>query len=173
MPKGTIKGLNKTLKQLKQFGKEVEEEVEEVLEANAKEIVFDARQRAPKNIGRLSGGIDNEKDGALKQVIFSDQLYAGYVEFGTGAKVDVPSEMNDVANAIKNNPSGSFEQGLEQIKQWCKDIGIEEEAAYPIFVSILNNGIDAQPFMYPAFVKGREQFLKDLKKMLKRLTNKV
>jgi hypothetical protein len=32
--------------------------------------------------------------------------------------------------------------------------------------------IQPQPYLYPAFVKGRKQYLKDLKKLLKDLTKK-
>ncbi len=39
-------------------------------------------------------------------------------------------------------------------------------------MSILRKGQEPQPYLYPAFVKGRKQYLKDLKELLKRLTKK-
>ena len=37
-------------------------------------------------------------------------------------------------------------------------------------MSILKKGIKPQPFMYPAFVKGRKQYIKDLKDLLEDIT---
>ena len=80
--------------------------------------------------------------------------------------------MKGIASQFKGKKAGSFEQGLRAIKDWCKSKGIPEDAAYPIFMSILRKGQKARPYLYPAFVKGRTQYLKDLKKLLKDLTKK-
>ena len=97
--------------------------------------------------------------------------YGVYVEFGTGKQVQVPSELRDIASKFKGR-KGSFKEGLESIKDWCRSKGIDEKAAYPIFISILEKGITPQPYLYPSFVEGRKQYLKDLKDYLKELTNK-
>ena len=58
------------------------------------------------------------------------------------------------------------------LKIGVRSKGIPENAAYPIFMSILKKGQEPQPYLYPAFVKGGTQYLKDLKKLLKDLTKK-
>jgi hypothetical protein len=44
---------------------------------------------------------------------------------------------------------------------------IPEEAVYPIMMSILHNGVKAQPFLFPAFFAEQPQLLKRLKKVLR------
>lgn len=171
MAKKTIKNIDKVLKKFEKFGEDGEKMVEIITKANAEGIVADAKAKAPKNVGKLSQSIHRVKEGDFNQIIRVGLEYGAYVEFGTGKKVNVPSELKDQASKFKNR-GGSFKEGLQSIKDWCKSKGIEEKFAYPIFISILENGIQAQPYLYPAYVKGREQYLKDLKNGLKTLVKK-
>lgn len=167
----TVKGIEKTLKKLSMLGSEAVKGVDQITEATATEIALDARSRAPFNNGKLVQSIVPSKVRDLTYQVEVGEIYGAYVEFGTGVKVQVPNEFQDMANRIKNgNNSGTFEEGLKSIRDWCRTKGIDESAAYPIFISILNKGITPQPYFYPAFVKGREAYLKDLKALLKRLT---
>jgi HK97 gp10 family phage protein len=168
----TIKGLTKVLKYLEKFGSESKKEVEEITKISSMDIVADAKAFAPKNLGKLAQSIIFTKVGEADYKVVVNSPYGAYVEFGTGAKVRVPAELQDVASQFKGKKGGSFEQGLQGIKDWCKNKGIPEIAAYPIFMSILRKGQEPQPYLYPAFVKGRKQYLKDLKELLKRLTKK-
>jgi len=167
-----VKGLKKVLSNLKKFGAEAAVEIDISTMATAEAIKRSAKTLAPKDMGKLAQSIDTVPIGEAdyKVVVVAD--YGAYVEFGTGTKVQVPAEMQEIASQFKNKKSGSFETGLRAIKDWCKNQGIEESAAYPIFISILNKGIQPQPFLYPAFVKGRKEYKKDLKKLLKKLTKK-
>lgn len=167
----TIKNIDKVLKKFKRFGEDGVKMVKVVTNANADEIVADAKAKAPKNVGKLAQSIHKVKEGEFNQIIRVGLEYGAYVEFGTGKKVSIPSELKDQASKFKGR-KGSFKEGLQAIKDWCKSKGIEEKFAYPIFISILENGIQAQPYLYPAYVKGREQYLKDLKDGLKTLVKK-
>jgi len=139
----------------------------------ANEAENTAKNLARKNIGTLAQSIHTiETEKGLTQNIGTKELYAPYQEFGTGIQVSVPPEFADMANRAKSQPKGSFKQGLEAIKRWCHNKGIDTKAAYPIFVSILNNGLTPRPFMYPAFVKARATFSDDIKDALKRLNKK-
>ena len=173
MSREVVKGLSKTLKELKQFGLEAEKGVAKIAMATANDIGLTAKQNAPVNLGKLQQSISSPaikiSDLNYKVVVASD--YGPYVEFGTGTKVSIPPEMQELASKVTKR-LGSFEEGLQSIKDWCRQRGIEESAAYPIFVSILNKGIEPQPFLYPAFVKGRKNYLTDLKRFLNSLTKK-
>lgn len=171
MAKKTIKNIDKVLKKFKQFGKEGDKIVQKVTYGNALEIVEDAKARAPKNIGKLSQSIHDVKIDDKNYIIRVGLDYGAYVEFGTGKKVSVPKELQDQASKFKGR-KGSFKEGLQSIKDWCKSKGIDEKLAYPIFISILENGIQPQPYLYPAYIKGREQYIKDLKAEFKTLVNK-
>lgn len=162
-----VKGINKAIAKIKKGTAEVKRKAEAETEATAYDIADNARQLAPKNLGKLAQSISVFKKSSMFYQIRVNEKYAGYVEFGTGTLVRVPSELKDVANSIKNNPKGSFTAGLEAIKEWCRNKGIEEKAAYPIFLKILNVGINPQPFIYPAWKRGQKDYLKRLKNLLK------
>ena len=167
-----IKGLDKLLKDLKAFGVEGEKMILGTTKVAAEQIAGDAKvtvSRQSADTGGLGQSIQTEKIGDLTYKIGSRLPYSGYIEFGTGAKVDVPAELTDVAETFRGG-GGSFEDGLDAIRAWCKRKGIPIEAAYPILVSLINNGMSPKPFLYPAFVQGREQYIKDLEGDLKELT---
>jgi len=169
-----VKGLSNVLKDLDKFGKEADKGVDLVTRSVSMDIVADAKSFAPKNLGAsgLSGTIQYTKVADSDYRVVVGSPYGAYVEFGTGAKVKVPAELSAVAAQFKGKKAGSFEQGLRAIKDWCKNKGIEESAAYPIFMSILKKGQEPKPYLYPAFVKGRTQYVKDLKHLLTTLTKK-
>ena len=168
----TIKGLTNVLKDLEKFGKEAKKEVDNITKIKSMDIVADAKAFAPKNNGKLAQSIVYTKVSEADYKVIVNSPYGAYVEFGTGSKVKVPTELQSIASQFKGKKAGTFEQGLRAIKDWCKSKGIPESAAYPIFISILEKGQEPQPFLYPAFVKGRKQYLKDLKHLLNRLTKK-
>ena len=170
----TVKNIDKVLKQFKQFGKEAEKMVEETTSSNAKEIVRNAKANVTRvafNNGKLAQSIYDDKNTYANYSIKVGLEYGAYVEFGTGKQVRVPKELQDQANKFKGK-GGNFEQGLQSIKDWCKNKGIDEKFAYPIFMAILRDGLTPRPFLYPAFRKGRIQYLKDLESDLEHLTKK-
>lgn len=167
-----IEGLDKVLKQLSKFGKEANNQIGETTSNNAKEIVANAKSLAPKNFGKLAQGIHDQKVDDLNYEIVAGESYSAYIEFGTGKYVSVPTELSSLASQFKGKGSGTFAEGLQSIKDWCNSKGIEESAAYPIFMSIIRNGIHPQPFLYPAWKQGQEQYVDDLKDDLSELTKK-
>ena len=167
-----IKGLNKVLKKLSKFGNEAEKIISETTDSNAEMIVADAKVLAPINKGKLGQSIAKEEVTKLNYKVVVNSPYGAYVEFGTGKKVSVPKDLQDQADKFRGGKGGTFEEGLQAIKDWCRSKGIEEKFAYPIFISILNEGITPQPYLYPAWVKGKVRYVKDLKEDLKYLTKK-
>ena len=151
--------------------------IDKMIDAETESIAFqietDAKKLAPKNFGKLAQSISHLKVKPALYKVTVNELYGTYMEFGTGTKVSVPAEFADMANAFKGKKQGTFKQGLEAIKVWCKAKGIPEEAAYPIFAKILGAGINPQPFLYPAWVKGKKDYQNNLEKMLKRLNKKI
>lgn len=169
----TVKGIDATLKQLQSFGKEVEKIVDAETEAIAFQIEGDAKKLAPKNFGKLAQSISHMKPKELQRKVTVNELYGAYMEFGTGTKVNVPDEFKDMAASFKGKRQGSFKDGLEAIKVWCRAKGIDEKAAYPIFAKILGAGINPQPFLFPAWTKGKKDYLKNLENLLKKMKKKI
>jgi phage gpG-like protein len=98
--------------------------------------------------------------------------YAGYVEFGTGKKVSVPPEFTSIASKVKSRPSKSFAEGLQAIRDWCKRLGIDVKAAYPIFMSILRDGVRPRPFLYPAYRDAKRYMDREAQEAMRKLTKK-
>ena len=169
----TIKGLNSTIAELKAFGEKAEKLINAETQAIAFQIEADAKKLAPKNFGKLAQSISHlEVKPALYKVTVNE-LYGAYMEFGTGSKVKVPAEFADMAATFKGKKQGSWKEGLEAIKVWCKAKGIPEEAAYLIFAKILGAGINPQPFLYPAWVNGKKDYQNNLERLLKSLNKKI
>jgi len=169
----SVKGINETIKELRKFGKDAEILIDAETEAIAFQIENDAKNLAPKNFGKLAQSISNSKVKMSNYKVTVNEKYGAYMEFGTGKKVSVPAEFKDMANSFKNQKSGSFKDGLEAIKIWCRAKGIDEKAAYPIFAKILGAGINPQPFLYPAYIKGKREYLNNLSKLVKQFNKKI
>lgn len=167
-----VTGVDKLLKQFDQFGKEGEKFASGEVEAAAREIELIAKKIAPANFGKLRQLIAAEKVNKLTWNVESNAPYAGYVEFGTGAKVVVPAEMQDLANSIRGKKSGNIDEALASIKDWCHSKGIDERAAWPILMSILDEGLRPRPYMFPAWKQGSAQFIKNLNNAFVQLSKK-
>lgn len=170
MPRREIKGLKNTLTKLSNLGEQARTGLDQILEGVSTEIALNARQLAPKNFGQLARSINAQKTDDLTYQVIVNAEYGPYLEFGTGVKVDVPLEFREMASRFIGGDSGSFEDGLQAIKDWARAKGIPEEAAYPIFISILKNGIAPQPYLYPSFIAGRKQAIQDAENLILRLT---
>ena len=168
-----IKGLASTIAELRAYGKDIDKMIDAETESIAFQIETDAKKLAPKNFGKLAQSISHAKVKPALYKVTVNELYGAYMEFGTGSKVNVPAEFADMASSFKGKKQGTFKQGLEAIKVWCKSKGIPEEAAYPIFAKILGAGINPQPFLYPAYIKGKKDYQNNLERLLKSLNKKI
>lgn len=167
-----ISGSDKIINNLKKFGEEGLIITEKLLKIKSQEIANKAKELAPVDIGNLRENIVNEEIAPLQYQVSAKAFYSAYMEFGTGKRVKVPQEFNSMALEFKRKGKGDFQEGLESIRIWTKHVGIPEEAAYPIFMSILKKGLKPRPFMYPAYVYGRKTYKKDLAFEWERLIKK-
>jgi len=136
-------------------------------QASADDIWRYATKLVPVYKGALRAGMYNEKIAEATYKIGNNVDYAPYVEFGTGIKVFISPEWADFASQFKGKTGIKWDDALDEIKQWCRLKGIPEESAYPILVTILKDGIEANPFLYPAFNYGRKQFYEKIKQLTK------
>jgi hypothetical protein len=163
-----INGINDVLKELRKEQKGVERAIDLETEAIAIQVERDAKKLAPKNFGKLAQSISHSKVKTSQYKITVNEEYGVYMEFGTGLKVSVPAEFAEIASQFKGKRTGTFEQGLESIKVWCRAKGIPEENAKWIFLKILGVGLTPRPFLYPSWVKGKKDYLANLTKLLKK-----
>lgn len=169
----SVKGINETIKELRKFGKDAIELIDAETEDAANDIAGNAKKLAPKNFGKLAQSISTKKEKESLYSVRVNEFYGAYMEFGTGTKVQVPAEFANMAKEFKGQKRGSFKDGLEAIKVWCRAKGIPEEAAYPIFAKILGAGIEPKPFLYPAYIQGKKKYLDNLTKLLKSFNKKI
>jgi len=168
-----IKGLSGVVSELRAFGKDMEKRINAETEAIAFQIEEDAKKLAPKNFGKLAQSISHSKVKESHYKVTVNELYGAYMEFGTGTKVNVPAEFADMAKSFKGQKGGDWKKGLESIKIWCRSKGIDEKFAYPIFAKILGAGISPRPFLYPAYTKGKKDYIKNLQKLLDKTKKKI
>ena len=164
-----VKNIKDFQKAFDKFGDEVAFEVRKATDLQAQNTAEYAKREAPIDNAYLWQNIAPAKIDDYNWMVVSRAPYSGYVEFGTGKKVRIPPEMEGVASEFKKKGKGTFKDGLDAIKEWCKRHGIDEGAAYPIFINILNEGIEPQPFMYPAFTKARGEYKNNLAEAIQKI----
>lgn len=174
-----IKGIQQTISELRKFGKDISNEINLETEATAFKIQKDAKTLAPKNFAKLAQSISVFQPISARGKSITtygvtvNEYYGAYMEFGTGTKVKVPTEFKSIADSFKGQKIGDWRQALESIKAWCRAKGIDEKAAYPILAKILGAGINPQPFLYPAYQKGKKDYLNNLKRLLDKTNKKI
>jgi HK97 gp10 family phage protein len=166
-----IKGLDQIRAK---FGKEGQRallaEISDELQVGAQDLRTRAVKRAPSNTGVLRAGID--VDGRdLSWIVYTVAEYAGYIEFGTKSKVQVPAEMKEEADKFRGK-KGSYADFRQAISEWMRSKGIPPEALYPIMAKIMNQGIDPKPFMYPAMQEVDKYLAKEIDSAIQRFLNK-
>src|SRR6187549_3539011 len=143
-----------------------------------KNVETDAKNNAPANEGKLRNSIVGDVQNLVGTVTVAAD-YAAYLEFGTrkfAAKyvASLPPDWRAYAATFKGNREGkgTMDQFIQDIMQWVQQKGIGahttksgkvsssrasldamQSAAYAIALNILQNGIRAQPFLYPAVQK--------------------
>lgn len=146
MPKKTIKNIDEVLKKLSKFGDDVAEEVRLTTLENAQKIVIDARNNAPIDLGKLRQGINTEESNDNKDS-FNQTIFA-----------------REKYSAYMEFGTG----GKVKVPNELKDIAIQFKGA-----GIKEINLQPQPFLYPAFVKGRKNYLKDLQTILEQESKKI
>lgn len=165
-----INGIDAAINAVGSLKAETEKIIQAEMNGFALETANDAREFAPADEGNLRTSIFHEY-GKLKATVFARTNYAAYLEFGTrkfaAAYVNsLPADWKSYAAQFRGSGGGNGDY-FEIIRKWVKRKGIDDAAAYAIALSILRNGIKAQPFLYPAFQKNLvklESKLKELEK---------
>jgi|TARA_R110002049_G_scaffold218391_1_gene389877 HK97 gp10 family phage protein len=103
LAKSEIKGLQELLKKFKTLDKEIVQNVEDIMEGAAKNIEEDAKVAAPVDFGKLRQGIKLEPIAGKEMGyrVVAKEKYSAFMEFGTGGRVKVPTELKEVAIQFK------------------------------------------------------------------------
>lgn len=146
----SITGLGELRARLAKAPQNITKVVSAELQDGANGIAAEAKQRAPGDQGILRNLISAAKIDPLNWKVVSGADYSPYLEFGTGAKVSIPAGLEEYAAQFKGGGQSSVLSAKEAIFAWCERHGIDKEAWYAIYISIMANGIKPQPFFFPA-----------------------
>ena len=147
MSKSTIKGLDKVYKKFAKLSQESHKNVGLVTKANAMEIAADAVKNASTkgvwDLGDLAGSISYEK----VDDTFNYKIFA-----------------REKYSAYMEFGTG----GMVKVPSELKEIAIQFKGK-----GVKEINLPARPYLYPAFVKGRQQYLEDLEDLLNKETKKI
>lgn len=101
-------GLKELQGKLKELPKTIEQRIDGEIKATVLDINGEQVARAPINAGELRRKIGWDETGKMQYELFSLAPYSAYVEFGTGALVDMPSGLEDYAMQFKG-------KGIKQV----------------------------------------------------------
>lgn len=135
-----IKGLNSVLANIRKYGKEAEKDIEGVTELVARNIEKNAKQLAPANFGKLGQSIQAVKDTPLNWKVEAGGVIAPYAPFVEFGT----GGLVDVPNELKDQAIKFKGKGIKQVN------------------------LKPRPYLYPALLQGRTEYLEKLKKVLEK-----
>jgi HK97 gp10 family phage protein len=133
-----LKGINSVIADLRKYGKEAEKDIEGVTELVARNIEKYAKQSAPANFGKLGQSIKAVQESPLNWTVEAGGVIAPYAPF-----------VEFGTGGLINVPTELKEQAIKFKGRGIKQINLR-----------------ARPFLYPALIRGREEYLTKLKKVL-------
>jgi hypothetical protein len=133
-----IKGLNTVLANIRKYGKEAEKDIEGVTELVARNIEKNAKNYAPANFGKLGQSIQAIKDTPLNWKVEAGGVIAPYAPFVEFGT----GGLVDVPNELKDQAIKFKGKGIKQVN------------------------LRPRPYLYPALLQGRTEYLEKLKKVL-------
>lgn len=135
-----IKNLSQALANIDAYSNAVKQEIDDELTNTADGIVLDAQANVSPytDKGALVASIRIERNDPMQKLIVAWAEYAAYVEFGTGALVDIPAE-----------PPGLAEYAIQ-----FKGAGIRQV------------NLPARPYFFPAFLSNTLELAKRFKAIL-------
>jgi hypothetical protein len=166
-----IKGLDKLQKKIGQLPKELQEEVVGEVQAwgfdvNAEQIGLISQQKI-QDLGALQQNTKAvpKPDGVE---LISNVYYAPYIEFGTGAKVKVPAELNDYASQFRGKKRGDFRTFVKALEAWLKRKGGNPKFAFIAALNIIKNGQEARPYFFAPYLRKRKELLSRINAVIKK-----
>ena len=137
-----LKNTDKVIKALEKYGDDAVKEFSNVTKFTAKEIEAEAKRLAPI------------KDGTLRQNIRAEQQETS-LDWKVTSYMPYSAYMEFGTGILVD-----IKEGWGEMASWFKGKGIKQV------------NINPRPFMYPAFVKGRSIFMRDIKDAIKALNKK-
>jgi len=136
----SIKGINSVISDLRKFGKEAEKDIAGVTEQMARKIESYAKSNAPVDTGKLGQSIQSVKEDEFNWSIEAGGVLAPYAPFVEFGT----GGLVEVPNELKEMAIKFKGKGIKQIN------------------------LRARPYLYPALLRGRIEYIEKLKKVLEK-----
>jgi hypothetical protein len=133
-----IKGVNSVIADLRKYGKEAEKDIQGVTELVARNIEKDAKSGVVANFGKLGQSIQAVKINDYNWAIEAGGILAPYAPFVEFGT----GGLVQVPNELKQQAIKFKGKGIRQVN------------------------LRARPYLYPALLRGRTEYLDKLKKVL-------
>ncbi len=133
-----IKGLNSVIHDLRKYGKEAEKDIEAITELVARNVEKTAKSNVVADNGKLGQSIRAVKEDATHWSIEAGNILAPYAPFVEFGT----GGLVEVPNELKEMAIKFKGKGIRQIN------------------------LPARPFLYPAFLKGKTEYVDKLQKVL-------
>ena len=162
-----LKGADKVLANLNALPKKMKERIAGKIEETMNAINREQVTLAPVDNSFLRQSITAVKK--IAEIGFSIEAnasYAPYVEFGTRKLAVIPTELESYASLFNKKTGGTFEELLEEIKEWCRRKGIDAKFAYPIALKIVRVGTAPQPFFFAPYLTRKQKLINDIEKIV-------
>lgn len=166
----SLDGVDKLLRNIKSYSKDITDEVDSEIAASAEEMAQISKRLAPVNLGYLRNNISASRLGYLAMEFVSQAEYSPFLEFGTKTKVSIPKGLEGYANQFRGKKGkGSL---LDNIRKWLKrkEKGLskkelESKARYISYL-IATKGIKPQPFFFRAYDAVKPKMINNIKAII-------
>lgn len=163
----TLSGFKEFEAKIAALPKVLQQEINLEVGVAADEWASLAKEASPIDVGFLRGLITAAKTGEGTYEVISGAEYSAYVEWGTRTKVRVPADLQAYASQFKGGEGEGTGTAKSFIFAWCKRKGIAPQYWYPIYRSIMINGINPHPFFFIQKPIIEKQLLEALNNIIK------
>lgn len=122
-----------------------------------------AKLDAPVDQGPLRAAISRKRNAPMDWEVVSPQEYSAFIEWGTKLKARVPAELASYAAQWKGKTSPG---GAKAIYEWCRRVGIPQNAWVFVYLSIMRTGIYPHPFFFIQIPFVQKQLDTDIQQLL-------
>lgn len=187
-----VEGLERVQQKLNQLPAKLTKEIGNAIGFGVAKMVGLAQKDAPADEGILRAGITFRKVDALNYDYLSNALHSPFMEFGTGAKVNIPTGYEDYAAEFKGKKyGGGFDAFFLAILDWVHRKGIsgtysvkshrrtgskgtqfqeDYNVAFLIALKILKVGVTPHPFFFRQVDRVKPEISKNIKSILDRVS---
>lgn len=160
----TITGFKEYSDKVKRAAKEFPGELDEAAKFAAATWQQLSSRAAPKDFGKLAGGISTNQEKQGVWDVNSSKEYSPYMEWGTKSLTSVPAELQSYAAQFRGRGTGAGVKDL--IYAWVLRKGLPASAQWPIFMKIMRVGITPHPYFFIQRPVVEKQLLGDLQQII-------